>query len=194
VDQLPHTPPDQLDAALGRLRDVLSKLPVPDEIGRAAGVIRSSAHQALQELREVISVLRDDPSEDPPERPQPTIADLGSLVEESRTAGTRVELTIDIGGTELPASTGRTVYRIVQEGLSNARKHADAGRIDLTLDYADTAVCLEVRDDGAAVPVAATATGFGLVGLRERAEHVGGRLSAGAAADRGWVLRIEVPA
>jgi len=93
----------------------------------------------------------------------------------------------------LPDDTREALFRAAQEGLTNARKHAGARHIDLTLDYADAAVCLEVRDDGDAAP-AASSTGFGLVGLRERAEHVGGRLVAGAAPDRGWVLRIEVPA
>ncbi|HVX44557.1 MAG TPA: histidine kinase [Mycobacteriales bacterium] len=154
----------------------------PAEIGRAAGVIRSSAHQALQELREVISVLRDDPSEDPPERPQPTIADLSSLVEESRAAGTRVELTIDISGAELPASTGRTAYRIVQEGLTNARKHAHgvAVRVRVGGDEREGLRVVVSNPLPVGVPAAVIpGAGSGLIGLAERVGLAGGTLKHG---------------
>jgi signal transduction histidine kinase len=149
---------------------------------------QEQAQTALAEVRRSVRALRG-PRLDPP-LPEA----LQALAEETSAAGVPTRLAVSGTARPLPDDTREALFRAAQEGLTNARKHADAGRIDLTLDYADTAVCLEVRDDGAAVPAAAPATGFGLVGLRERAEHVGGRLSAGAAADRGWVLRIEVPA
>ena len=94
----------------------------PEEIARAAGVIRASAHQALQDLREVIGVLRESPDGAAPERPQPTLADLPDLVEESRAAGMRVQLQNAIADlTDVPAGVGRSAYRIVQEGLTNAQ-------------------------------------------------------------------------
>src|SRR6185312_9280204 len=97
----------------------------PDELARAAGVIRDGAHQALEELREVIGVLRDDPAEPEPDRPQPTLSDLPRLLDEARAAGTPVRLDDRLAdaGT-VPDVLGRTVYRVVQEGLTNARKHA----------------------------------------------------------------------
>ncbi|WP_112731847.1 sensor histidine kinase, partial [Micromonospora noduli] len=97
-----------------------------DEVARAAGVIRGSAHAALQDLREVIGVLRaeDDGAGDAPEPPQPTLADLPALIAESRSAGVRVNVSDSVASPgEVPAALGRAAYRIVQEGLTNARKH-----------------------------------------------------------------------
>jgi signal transduction histidine kinase len=96
----------------------------PAEVTKAAGVIRASAHQALQDLREVIGVLRADRVEGAPEPPQPTLDALPTLAEESRSTGAKVTLDVGIEPTSVPAGTGRTAYRIVQEGLTNARKHA----------------------------------------------------------------------
>jgi signal transduction histidine kinase len=141
-----------------------------DEVAGAAGVIRASAHQALQDLREVIGVLRTDAGGGAaPERPQPTIADLPGLADESRAAGMRVRLDLDVTGPDVPALTGRTAYRIVQEGLTNARKHAP----------------------GAAVTVAITGTG--LVGLAERATLAGGRLTHGRTDTGDFALTAWLP-
>ena len=142
---------------------------------------QEQAETALAEVRRSVSALRG-----------PRLDPLQALAEETSAAGLPTRLTVSGTARPLPDDTREALFRAAQEGLTNARKHAGARHIDLTLDYADAAVCLEVRDDGEAAPVASS-TGFGLVGLRERAEHVGGRLVAGAAADRGWVLRIEVP-
>ena len=108
----------------------------PEEIARAAGVVRASAHQALEDLRQVIDVLRADPAGSEAQRPQPTLRDLAALVEESRDAGTAVELEQHVDAESVPAATGRTVYRIVQEGLTNARKHAPRRRVEATIDGA----------------------------------------------------------
>src|SRR5580704_2565513 len=106
----------------------------PEQLARAAGVVRAGVHQALDELREVIGVLRDD---DPAAvaRPQPGLSDLNGLVEETRDAGTPVDLVDRISRPgELPDALGRTAYRIVQEGLTNARKHAPGRPARLLLD------------------------------------------------------------
>ena len=106
----------------------------PEQLARAAGVVRAGVHQALDELREVIGVLRDD---DPAAvaRPQPGLSDLTGLVEETRDAGTPVDLIDRISKPgELPDALGRTAYRIVQEGLTNARKHAPGRPARLLLD------------------------------------------------------------
>ena len=98
----------------------------PEELARAAGVIRDGAHQALEELREVIGVLRDDPAEKEPDRPQPTLSDLPRLLDEARAAGTAGHGWTTAWPTPatVPDVLGRTVYRVVQEALTNARKHA----------------------------------------------------------------------
>src|SRR3954451_6937786 len=95
-----------------------------EEVAEAAGVIRQSAKTALEELRGVIGVLREDGGESLTEPPQPTLADLAALVEESRAAGMRVAAQMELGDAAPSAVVGRTAYRIAQEGLTNARKHA----------------------------------------------------------------------
>jgi signal transduction histidine kinase len=151
-----------------------------DDARSSALVIRDSAHQALVELRQVLGVLRDDvdPTE---ERPQPTFADLDALVDEARAAGTRVIVEMDVPGVEaLPEQVGRTAYRIVQEALTNARKHAAGATVRLRVtgtpgDALEVAVENGVRPGSHEVPGA----GLGLVGLAERTELAGGSLDHG---------------
>jgi signal transduction histidine kinase len=100
----------------------------PEEIAGAAKVIRENAHQALQDLREVIGVLRAPVGE----LPQPTLADVRQLVAESGRAGMRVGLREEVGG-PVPDLAGRTAYRVVQEALTNARKHAQGAAVDVHL-------------------------------------------------------------
>jgi signal transduction histidine kinase len=153
----------------------------PEEVARAAGVIRASAHQALEDLRAVIGVLREAPA-DAPEPPQPTLADLPSLIEESRDAGMRVTFSSpDL--VSPPESLGRNAYRIVQEGLTNARKHARGSVVDVVLSGSpDAGLEIEIRNR---LPVGAVAAsgipgaGTGIIGLAERASLAGGRLEHG---------------
>ncbi|QSY47113.1 MULTISPECIES: sensor histidine kinase [Streptomyces] len=159
----------------------------PAEIGRAAGVIRDSAHQALQDLREVIGVLRAPVGDG---RPQPTLGDVARLVEEARKAGTRIDYEppgeAETGAA--PAALGRTAYRIVQEALTNARKHAPDVPVRVRISGGPGGgLGIEVRNAlpdataggpssaGPAIPGA----GQGLIGLGERAALAGGRLEHG---------------
>lgn len=143
-----------------------------------AGVIRDCAHQALEDLREVIGVLRADRVEDAPDRPQPTLVDLPTLVDESRRAGMRVQLDSQV--TE-PVSEliARSAYRIVQEGLTNARKHAPDCKVSVTVrGAAGDGLTIELRNaivGGTTIPGAGT----GIIGLTERATLAGGRLEHG---------------
>src|SRR6185437_14991509 len=120
----------------------------PDEVARAAGVIRACAHQALEDLRTVIGVLRDESDGARPEPPQPTLAALPGLLEESRAAGMRVRA--DVGLPDLaavPDVIGRHALRIVQEALTNARKHATDAPVELRLDGAPgRGLTVEVRN------------------------------------------------
>jgi signal transduction histidine kinase len=171
-----------------------------EEVAEAAAVIRASAHAALEELRDVIGVLREGTPGSAPEPPQPTLAEIPALVEESRLAGMRVRWHIDVpGDAVLPATLGRAAYRIVQEGLTNARKHAPAAAVEVTITAeAGTALVVEVVSRRA-VGVAATAAlalpgaGTGLVGLAERVALAGGELDHGPDAAGDFVLRATLP-
>ncbi len=115
------------------------------EVAAAAGVIRESARAALDELRGVIGVLREDGRETLTQPPQPTLADLADLVEESRAAGMRITARIELGDAAPPAAVGRTAFRIAQEGLTNARKHAPGAAVTLTVLATDGDLQVEVR-------------------------------------------------
>ncbi|MFE3824447.1 sensor histidine kinase [Streptomyces sp. NPDC059092] len=165
------------------------------EIAGAAGVIRDSAHDALQDLRMIIGVLRA-PDGDETERPQPTLATLDALVAESRSAGMDVDLDNRVTDpAAVPAAVGRTAYRIAQEALTNARKHAPG-----------TGSTVEVSGgpgDGLTVAVRNAAptgevekvpgSGQGLIGLTERAALAGGRFEHGPTGDGGFAVRAWLP-
>jgi signal transduction histidine kinase len=168
----------------------------PEEIAEAAGVIRDSAHSVMQELREVIGVLRDG-GEQGIESPQPTLADVPALVEESRAAGMHVSCRMPTGDAGVPDAAGRTAYRIVQEGLTNARKHAPAAAVtvELTVDGSRLSVRVVSRRAVAAAVGAASppGSGTGLIGLGERVALAGGELSHGPDAAGDFVLEATLP-
>ncbi|GIJ19840.1 sensor histidine kinase [Micromonospora lutea] len=155
------------------------------EVARAAGVIRGSAHAALQDLRKVIGVLRAEISlSDEPERPQPTLDDLPGLISESRAAGVRVDLREQVRAPDLlPVAVGRSVYRIVQEGLTNARKHAPGAAVTVEIGGAPAdGLSVEIRNRwpvGEPAALAIPGTGTGLIGIGERVTLAGGRLEHG---------------
>lgn len=166
----------------------------PPEVARAAGVIRDSAHEALQDLRMIIGVLRA-PGDDG-ERPQPTLVTLDALVAESRDAGMKV--TLDSGVDDpaaVPSTTGRTVYRIAQEGLTNARKHAPGtGTTVLVSGGPGDGLTVEVRNEAPRGPVPhVPGSGQGLIGLTERATLAGGRFEHGPTGDGGFAVRAWLP-
>ncbi len=168
-----------------------------EDVAEAAGVIRESARAALDELRGVIGVLREDGGESLTQPPQPTLADLAALVEESRAAGMRVTARIELGEAAAPAAVGRTAYRIAQEGLTNARKHAPGAAVTLTVRALDDGLHVEVRS---LAPVAVAGpgsplpgAGTGLIGLAERVSLAGGELEHGVDPDGAFVLRASLP-
>jgi signal transduction histidine kinase len=170
-----------------------------DEVSHAAGVIRATAHTALEELRDVIGVLRDDGDEGTPEPPQPTFAEIPALIEESRAAGMNVSLRLQAPeDEEIPAALGRTAYRVVQEGLTNARKHAPSAAVDVAISVdGESSLVVEVVSRPA-VGVATTrftgaGAGTGLVGLSERVALAGGRLEYGPNGAGDFVLRASLP-
>ena len=156
----------------------------PDQVSRAAEVVRSGVHQALDELREVIGVLRDDSLPDlaAASRPLPGLADLPELIGENRAAGMRIETGGDAwSAAGLPDAAGRTAYRVVQEGLTNARKHAPGQPVTVTLgggpgEGLDVSLVNPVRQASAGPAFPVPGSGTGLIGLTERLELAGGRL------------------
>jgi signal transduction histidine kinase len=171
-----------------------------EEVADAAGVIRASAHAALEELRDVIGVLREGPPASAAAPPQPTLTDVPALVEECQEAGMRVRLQLDVPtDAPLPAALGRAAYRIVQEGLTNARKHAPGAAVEVTISaQAGSALVVEVvsrRAVGVAAPgpFALPGAGTGLVGLAERVELAGGELQHGPDDTGDFVLRASLP-
>jgi signal transduction histidine kinase len=166
------------------------------EVAQAAGVIGASARAALDDLSGVIGVLREDGGESLTEPPQPTIADLAALVEESRAAGMRIAARIELGDAAPSAAVGRTAYRIAQEGLTNARKHAPGAAVTLTVQAPDGDLRVEVRS---LAPVAIASAsplpgaGTGLIGLAERVTLAGGELESGVDPAGAFVLRARLP-
>nr|WP_210493020.1 histidine kinase [Patulibacter sp. SYSU D01012] len=168
-----------------------------DDVARAAGVIRASAHEALEDLREVIGVLRRDDASPGPERPQPTLDDLPALLDECRAAGAQVDERVALPAeVAVPRSLGRNAYRVVQEGLTNARKHAAGAPVRVTVSGVPGGG-LEVEVRNAAPPPerppAPPGAGTGIVGLRERVELAGGDLTHGPTVDGGFRLRAWMP-
>ena len=181
----------------------------PDEERRAAGVVRQCAYEALEDLRAAITMLRADPravdgagdatvDADGADRPQPTLGDLPALVEQSRLAGAAITFDDLVGDLAVPDGAGRHVYRIVQEGLTNARKHAPGAPVLVRLTAASPArdgLTIEITNPVPA-PGARSAipgTGSGLIGLRERMDLVGGRLEHGRTPDGGFRLAASLP-
>lgn len=162
---------------------------------RAAEVVRENAHRALQDLREVIGVLRAPVGE----LPLPSVADVLELVEEARQAGTPVELHDEAGVTtgdaSLPETQGRTIYRLVQEGLTNARKHAPGALVVVRIAGrpGDHVTAEVVNAPAARPPSGPEGSGTGLRGLGERARLVAGRLDHGPTDSGGWRVRIRLP-
>ena len=166
----------------------------PEQVRETAGIIQESSHQALTELREVLGVLREDPGDAKPEQPQPSAGDLPGLVEEARAAGMNVAYAVgplDV----IPEPLGRTAYRVVQEGLTNARKHAPDTLVSVEMTGGPgDGLTIAVRNPlrvGSSLDV--PDSGLGLMGLAERAALVGGRLRHGVTADREFALTVWLP-
>jgi signal transduction histidine kinase len=172
----------------------------PEGALRAMGAVEEAGRQALDELRHLLGVLR--PDADPGGLgPQPGLADLPRLVEQTRGAGLEVSLASDGVAAQLPARVDLFAYRIVQEALTNVLKHAGPGaRTEVRLGTDRRGIVIEVLDDGrgAAVlpapgPGGAGARGHGIVGMRERALLLGGTLEAGSRPGGGFTVVAHLP-
>ena len=170
-----------------------------ENVRETAELMRSTARQALEELRAVIGVLREEPGQElAPAAPQPTLSDIPRLVEETRTAGTKIDFDMRVDGMETaPSALGRDAYRIVQEALTNMRKHArgTSGGVSVT-GAADRDLCISVRNRlpihslaGPALP----GSGSGLLGLQERVNLAGGTIVHGPDGSGDFVVDAVLP-
>jgi signal transduction histidine kinase len=160
----------------------------PDAATDALRVIEAEASRALAEMRAMVRVLRT-PAET---APSPRVADLARLAGRSG-AGPPVDVEVDAGLDDLPPSVGTAVYYLAQEAVTNARRHArQATRIEVRVSADDRSVRLRVSDDGEARP-ARGVPGFGLIGMAERADLLGGTCEAGPNPGRGWTVTAVLP-
>lgn len=174
----------------------------PDAAAAALQTISQTARSALSDVRMLLTQMRHSQAEGP----QPTIADLEELYAQVRAAGVDLRVTVDpVPPGEPPASVQLAVYRILQEATTNALRHGDGGPVDVNLAWLPDHVALQVRNGRAAAeprPLVGArtgvlhappaTTGHGLIGMRERADLVGGRLEAGPDGE-GWLVRATLP-
>jgi signal transduction histidine kinase len=153
--------------------------------------VEQAGRTALAEMRGLLGAMRRD-GEEAELGPQPGLGDLDTLLHSVRRAGLPVELHVEGEQAMLPPAIELSAYRIIQEGLTNALKHAGAGRADVLLRYGADDLQIEVFDDGRGPPGGGN-PGHGLVGIRERVRMYGGDMSATPGADGGFLLRTRLP-
>ncbi|GLZ31289.1 two-component sensor histidine kinase [Lentzea sp. NBRC 105346] len=158
----------------------------------AIGVLRKAALTGMDELRTIIGVLRseDEPDDDPARR---TVEAIDELVEGARRAGMLVSLVRGGQATELPAKVSHAAYRVAQEGLTNASKHAPGATVQVTVKYEPDALVVEVRNNPPRAGVSSKGAGVGLIGLGERVRVAGGMLHVGALPAGGYRIAAVLP-
>jgi signal transduction histidine kinase len=165
---------------------------LPQEGRQRFGDIAQSARDALGEMRRLLGVLREDARGGGERRPQPGLDRLQELIDDARATGTPVRLTLRGPVRPLAPSVDLTAYRIVQEALTNARRHAPGANVEVSLRYGIDALQLSVRDDGQGSPPE-WSEGNGLIGMRERATMVGGTLRTGPGERGDFLVKAELP-
>jgi len=166
-------------------------LPEQEKEREALEVVEQTGRQALAEMRRLVDVLRR-PEEAPTLAPQPGLEYLDKLVAHVRDSGLPVDLRVEGDAVKLPAGVDLTAYRLVQEGLTNALKHARADRAEVLVRYGDGELELEVTDNGTGGGDG-SGGGHGLVGMRERIAVYGGELDAAPRPEGGFRLRAKLP-
>jgi signal transduction histidine kinase len=175
----------QVGAVRHKLPDALA-----EDRDALTGVERAG-RTALAEMRRLLAAMRPD-GDEAELVPQPGLDGLDSLLEEIERAGLPVELHVDGEAFPLPRGVDLSAYRIVQEGLTNALKHARASDADVTVRYRPDELEIEVRDNGQG-SATSDGLGHGLVGVRERVKIYGGEMTAGTAIEGGFVLSTRLP-
>jgi signal transduction histidine kinase len=166
----------------------------PDRVRTLAGQLQDAGRRSLEELRQLLGLLQEDPDEDAPLAPQPGLDDVPELVGDSGRAGLEVTLTRSGTPRGLDPTVGRTAYRVVQEALTNAGKHAPGGAVSVTVDLRETELAVTVVNRRPTrPPTALPSGGIGLIGLRERVRTVGGTLRAEPRLDGGFCVEAVLP-
>ena len=163
----------------------------PTDAREAFAVIESTGQQALDEMRRLVGMLRSG-EKTLPLAPQPSLKEVGMLVEQVRAAGLPVQLDIEGEPRDLPPGVDLSAFRIVQEALTNALTHAGPARARVVLRYRADELELEISDDGTG-DGSGSGSGYGLVGMRERVSVYGGELQAGRQPGGGYALRVRLP-
>ncbi|CAL9343931.1 sensor histidine kinase [Streptomyces sp. enrichment culture] len=159
-----------------------------EEVPPALLAIQEAGREASRELRATLEALRDDDT-----TPPCGLDDVSDLVERARTFGLDATLTIDGQRRDVPAAVDRTVYRIVQESLTNVARHAGAATAAVRIDCRADSLVIRVDDDGRATPAAAPVPGLGLLGMGERVTALGGSLRAAPREGGGFTVQAELP-
>src|SRR5215218_10843179 len=170
----------------------------PKEAAKALAAIEATSRAALEELRRLLGVLRQDSDEPQGDlAPVPGLADLEGLLAEVAKAGLAVKLRVNGTRPPLPAGVDLSAYRIVQEALTNVVKHAGPARAQVVVGYHDKDVTVEILDDGGGAATSTgegrAGTGHGLIGMRERVTAFGGDLEAGPGSDGGFRVAARLP-
>ncbi|MER6981342.1 ATP-binding protein, partial [Streptomyces carpinensis] len=174
----------QLGGAFPEARRKSAHLPASETLL----AIQEAGREASRELRATLEALRDDDI-----TPPRGLDDVPELVERARAIGLDATLTIEGPRHGVPAAVDRTVYRIVQESLTNIARHAAAGTASVRIDCRPDALAVRIDDDGKATPGIATVPGVGLLGMRERVTALGGRLRAEPRGEGGFTVQAELP-
>jgi signal transduction histidine kinase len=165
----------------------------PDRAGQALAAISRTGRQALAEMRRLLGVLRSD-DQQADLAPQPGLDQLRELLDQAREAGMSVSFTLEGPARPLPEGAELAAYRVVQESLTNTRKHGGlAAAAAVTLRYEPDGLLLQVTDDGLGAAAAADGPGHGLAGMRERVEMYGGTVRAGPLPGGGYQVTARLP-
>ncbi|MEU4702525.1 sensor histidine kinase [Nonomuraea dietziae] len=159
-----------------------------EQVPESLLAIQEAGREAARELRATLQALRDDDT-----TPPRGLDDVPELVERARSIGLDATLTIEGQRHEVPAAVSRTVYRIVQESLTNIARHAAAASASVRIDCRPDGLAIRIDDDGRATPDAAPVPGVGLLGMRERVTALGGRLRAEPRSEGGFTVQAELP-
>ncbi|MFH8788285.1 sensor histidine kinase [Streptomyces roseoverticillatus] len=167
---------------------------LPGPVADRISLLRTASTEALDDLRDVLGALRRHGPAEATDAREPGLRALSTLLDEARAAGQEVDTLVEGDAEAVPASHRLAVHRLVQEALTNARKHAAGARVRVEVHYGPPESTVVVRNpDGERSEVAAAGSGYGLVGLAERVDALGGRLAYGPTGAGGWEVTAGIP-